>query len=99
MHQHFNIAQQKVVNPFEKVIHVTTSKQTVGCGIERLRTILNRTVSVTTRKMGEIWVILYPIEMLDFVTIITWRDVTAGKFLVAGHTVYFRIEEDLLICW
>jgi hypothetical protein len=101
MNQHFNLAKNLVVDPFDGVIYVRIA---TGATIEpTLRNLLNKSShAVATFTNGE-WTLNYTFDCLNFVTLITWLEPYRGKFTIQTHygqkSVHFRIDSNAMICW
>lgn len=94
---HYNIAKKQEINPFENVKYIKLSS--FSKGFEILLPIVNSSEEVITRKINGSWVILYPVESLNFTTVIKWLEPLRGKFYVKHNSIHFSIEEDILSCW
>jgi hypothetical protein len=107
MQQHFNIGQKVEVNPFENVKYVRMAA--VNHSTELLHKLLNaKSAKVETRKINDIFHILYNVELLDFTTLLSWLAPYRGKFQMVGkrnhsyipiHNIHFLIEDDIMTCW
>lgn len=97
--QHFNIGKKTEINPFENVKYVTMSSNFAN-GAAKLEEFLNKkAVEVVTKKINNRFVICFDIELLDFVTLLSWYAPYEGKFYFKSSSVHFSIEDDLMKCW
>lgn len=98
---HFNIAKNEVVNPFEGITQFVVSPNTTG--EEVLRPILRQVTKSKVRAIrvqGD-WTIAYSLSVLDFTVLISWHSASTGKFKIGNKTVYFCISQEskTMICW
>lgn len=86
---------------FETVKLVTIANGTVATGALRLEKFLSKKASeVITKKMGDTFIICFSAELMNFkFSAIKWFDDFRGKFYINNHSIYFRIEDDLMTCW
>lgn len=94
---HYNIAKKQEINPFDGVNYVRLSSYSQGEDI--LSSLLNQCDVVETRKINGRWTILYPLHLLDFVTLISWISPLRGKFQYRNKSIHFIIEDDVMVCW
>jgi len=96
MAQHFNIGKKVEINPFESVNHFTFVNN-IGVVLDKfIEKIHNKAEEVITRKRNGKFIILFNIELLNFVTLITWTRPLAGVFQVGHSKIYFYIEGDTM---
>lgn len=95
---HFNIGKKIEVNPFEGINFVVLSNNSTAHDFLRVW-IDKKSNSVTTRKVNDVWKIMYSIETLDFTTLLSWIAPFRGVFWFKGHSVHFLIEDDIMTCW
>lgn len=101
---HYNIGQNKEINPFEGVKYVRLNNHSYNNSIRKLHESLNRkSLSVETRKIGDCWEILYDISLLDYTVLLKWDDINRGSFIPSfantRGSVFFTIEGDTMNCW
>lgn len=108
MFEHFNIATGESINPFKGVRWIRIAAGALGYQVqERLIPLLNTAEHVDTRKLDSGWVLLYPIQLLNFVSLVNWYEPFRGRFTMptkyrGGNGVcyiHFCIEDDILVCW
>ena len=97
--QHFNIGKKIEINPFEKVKYVTIVSNISICTAKLEDFLHKKAVKATTKKVSDRFIICFNVELLDFTTLLTWFAPYRGKFQISNHSVHFRIEDDLMICW
>lgn len=107
---HYNIAQKTEINPFEKVKWIVVSVQTPDlCEHPLYKFLSEHSEKVETRKINNVWNILFDIQLMDFTVLLHWYDTTRGKFNMAvksknsshimNKSIDFRVMDDLMICW
>lgn len=86
---------------FEQVKLVTIANGTEATGALRLEKFLSKKASeVITKKIGDTFIICFSAELMTFkFSAIKWFEDFRGKFYINNHSVYFRIEDDLMTCW
>ena len=95
---HFNIGLKKEINPFEKVTHILLGEHSEA------REVFKPVLDKICKNPGLVfrndsWDIIYPIELLNFVTLIKWFEPFRGTFIYKNKTIHFRIENELFIVW
>lgn len=100
MQQHFNIGKKIEVNPFENVKWVRVSNGACSYQIQCLEKFLHKqSSSIETRKIGDLFYIMFNVELLNFTTLLKWIQPLRGIFWYNNHSIHFLIEEDTMVVW
>lgn len=97
---HFNIGKKVEVNPFENVKYVKVAEGACSNQVQSMNRFLHKKAnSVETRKIGDIFYILFNVELLDFTTLLKWLAPYRGIFWYNNHNIHFSIEDDVMNIW
>lgn len=95
----YNLALKKEINPLENVQWISAPQIITSNAVERLSRLLNSATHVETRKINNVWTILYPIHLLNLTVQIKWYSPTNGVMISGKYNEYklnFRIEGEII---